>query len=67
MLKNIWKNMIVKKGEIKMSKIIIAKGHWTHKQNAQKHAYKLKRKGCEARVFNIAPKHWKVEYKCKRR
>lgn len=49
-----------------MAKIVIARGHWNHKNNAQKYANKLKKKGCEARIFNVAPKIWKVEYRCKR-
>jgi hypothetical protein len=46
-----------------VKKIHICKKHWTHKENAQKYANQLKKKGYEARVFNIAPKHWKVEYR----
>jgi hypothetical protein len=48
--------------------LVISKKHWTHKQNAQRYANKLKRKGHDARIFNLSPKIWKVEYKrCKRR
>lgn len=50
-----------------MSKIIICRKHWIHKKNAQKYARKLKRKGKEARVFNLAPKVWKVEYRNRRK
>ena len=49
-----------------MGKIIISKKKFTHIENAKKFARSLKKKGYEARAFNISKGNNRVEYRKKK-